>query len=99
MTITTKTNGYKLTTEFQKLVCEWIQFCQRNMKVKTIELFYYGDEIVFADCFLETGDYGSFNITQNSIHFNSHYCTDDEKSVFESATYNDNLFSGMINPA
>jgi hypothetical protein len=96
MTITTKTNGYELTMEFQRLINAWTEFCKNNMKVKAIELFYYGDKVVFADCILENGHYGCFNMTQDLIHFYCHSCTDNEKAVFEAATYNDYLFSGKI---
>lgn len=96
MTIKTKTNGYDLTTEFQRLINAWMEFCESNMKVKAIELFYYGDKLVFADCTLENGHYGRFNMTESSIHFNGHSGTDEEKAVFETATYNDDLFRGKI---
>lgn len=91
-----KTNGYEISVKLQKVVDIWKSFLEEKLDVKEFSLFYYGDNLIFADCILNDKNYGQFNITENQVFFNGHTCTDEQRDVFASATWNDVCFNGKL---
>ena len=93
--IETKDNGYKaeglqdMISKFEKVAGLLFPDC-------TVKHFYYGDYLDFADIILDSGSYGSFNITAHRVSFNSHTCSEDEYKKFTMMTHKDELFIGLL---
>lgn len=98
LTITHKQNGYGLSKKTQKMIEIWQNYILDNLrgKIEHIELFNYGDKLVFATVKLKNNNFARYNITEKEVHFDSHYCSLDEYEIFSNATYNDNCHNNKL---
>ena len=97
MEVITKTNGYTISEELNAVIEQFEKVAsERLSNIKKIEHFYYGDKLSMSDIYLEGGHYGQFNITAKRVSFNGHTCSHEERAIFESLTWNDELFKGRL---
>ena len=97
MEVITKTNGYEISEELKAVVEQFNRKAEERLNnVKEIEHFYYGDKLVMTSIRLENKNYGQFNITTKRVSFNGHTCSYEELAVFESLTWNDELYKGEL---
>lgn len=94
--ITIKSNGYVISSRLQDLIDSWTLFLCQNLDVKSFSLYYYGDKLVFADCFLVDGNYGNFVIFDDYVKLSGFHCSDSQLLSFASSTLNDPYFSGKL---
>jgi hypothetical protein len=97
MEVITKTNGYKISEELNAVIEQFEKVAQERLSdIKKIDHFYYGDKLSMSDIVLESGHYGQFNITAKRVSFGGHTCSREERDIFESLTWNDELFKGKL---
>lgn len=94
--IKVKSNGYELTENHKKVLKVWEEKAFELLEVDYISEFYYGDKLVMATIKLTDGHYGDFNITEKSISFNGHTCTNEQHSIFTKLTWNDECYKGIL---
>lgn len=82
----TKTNGYRLSEEFNNNIKGWETALQDvfGNEVMIIEHFYYGDKLDMASVVLKDGNYMQYNIGEKHIHCTGHTCTHEQKAKFDS---------------
>ena len=73
----TKTNGYKLSEEFNANIEAWETALQETLgnEVMIIEHFYYGDTLDMANVKLKDGNYMNYNINAKHVSCTGHTCT------------------------
>lgn len=97
MNIIVKSNGYEISEELERVVTQFNEKAYERLAVKEIEHFYYGESLVMTTVRLAFNNhYGHFNITANRVAFNGHTCTMEERKLFESLTWNDELYRGTL---
>ena len=98
--IEVKTNGYEnyQSEELKRMVQIFNEEVQNRFYDYNgvIEHFYYGERLVMTTVRFSNKNYGQFNITANRVSFNGFTCSTLEKAIFESLTYNDELFAGSL---
>ena len=82
----TKTNGYRLSEEFNANIEEWETALKNKLgnEVMIIEHFYYGDTLDMAGVILKDGNYMNFNINEKHVSCTGHTCTFEQLAKFES---------------
>lgn len=81
----TKTNGYRLSEEFNANIEAWETALQETLgnEVMIIEHFYYGDTLDMAGVILKDGNYMNFNINAKHVSCTGHTCTFEQLAKFE----------------